>query len=396
MNENFLGFNNFIWWVGVVEDREDPQTLGRVRVRILGTHTSDKNILPTADLPWAQVVHPVTSSGISGLGNSTFLVTGSWVFGFFRDGEARQEPVVLGTMPGLSTEYADTTKGFYDPNGTYPKELEPDTNRLAVNDTSSTTKESTSDSNSTPGLINPIPSILGVLGVEQSEEETENSNDKEHISLQTRKEQRITGIPTADFNAATGAGGSTLTADDGSTFDEPTTTYATVYPYNKVFESESGHIKEYDDTPDATRIHERHRSGTGYEIDHSGNQTTIIKGLHTELDNGHNHYINGNSNITVEGHSKLFINKSGSENNHYTIQIGAGANVNIQCDDGDINLVTTKGNVNINSGGDYNLKVQGDYNVEVQGSMSETVDGTKTSNTTGAVVHRGSTIDLNP
>ena len=70
--------------------------------------------------------------------------------------------------------------------------------------------------------------------------------------------------------------------------------------------------------------------------------------------------------------------------------------VNIQCDDGDINLVTTKGNVNINSGGDYNLKVQGDYNVEVQGSMSETVDGTKTSNTTGTVVHRGSTIDLNP
>ena len=356
MNDNFLGFNNFIWWVGVVEDRNDPETLGRVRARILGTHTSDKNILPTADLPWAQVIHPVTSSGISGLGNSTFLVTGSWVFGFFRDGEARQEPVVLGTMPGLSTEYADTTKGFYDPNGTYPKELEPDTNRLSVN--------------------NPLIT--------------------EHISLSTRKEQRITGIPTADFNAATGAGGSTLTADDGGTFDEPLTTYATVYPYNKVFESESGHIKEYDDTPDATRIHERHRSGTGYEIDHTGNQTTIIKGLHTELDNGHNHYIQGNSNTTIDGHHKIYINKSGETDNHYTIQIGAGANVNIQCDDGDINLVTTKGNVNINSGGDYNLKVKGNMNVEVQGSISETVEGTKTSNTTGAVIHRGSTIDLNP
>jgi len=379
MNDNFLGFNNFIWWVGVVEDREDPQTLGRVRARILGTHTSDKNILPTADLPWAQVIHPVTSSGISGLGHTTFLVTGSWVFGFFRDGEARQEPVVLGTMPGLSTELADTTKGFYDPDGVYPKALEVDTNRLAVNDTSSTTL--------TTGVDDRILS---------KEEVTSTANDKEHISLTTRKAARITGIPTADFNAATGAGGSTLTADDGSTFDEPTTTYATVYPYNKVFESESGHIKEYDDTPDATRIHERHRSGTGYEIDHTGNQTTIIKGLHTELDNGHNHYINGNSNITVEGHSKLFINKSGSENNHYTIQIGAGANVNIQCDDGDINLVTTKGNVNVNSGGDYNLKVQGNMNVEVQGSISETVEGTKTSNTTGAVIHRGSTIDLNP
>ena len=27
MNDNFLGFNNFIWWVGVVEDRNDPETL---------------------------------------------------------------------------------------------------------------------------------------------------------------------------------------------------------------------------------------------------------------------------------------------------------------------------------------------------------------------------------
>lgn len=355
MNDNFLGFNNFIWWVGVVEDREDPQTLGRVRARILGTHTSDKNILPTTDLPWAQVIHPVTSSGISGLGNSTFLVTGSWVFGFFRDGEARQEPVVLGTMPGLSTEYADTSKGFYDPKGTYPKELEPDTNRLAVN--------------------NPLIT--------------------EHISLQTRKEQRITGIPTADFNAATGAGGATLSADDGGTFDEPLTTYATVYPYNKVFESESGHIKEYDDTPNATRIHERHKSGTGYEIDHTGNQTTLIKGTHNEIDKGHNHFIQGHSNTTIEGHHKLYINKSGEADNHYTIQVGAGANVNIQVDEGDINLVTTTGNVNVNSGGDYNLKVKGSMNVEVQGNKTETISGTVTQNATGSSTLKGATVSIN-
>ena len=55
MNENFLGLNGFIWFVGVVEDRQDPEYLGRVRVRILGSHTSNKNALPTADLPWASV-----------------------------------------------------------------------------------------------------------------------------------------------------------------------------------------------------------------------------------------------------------------------------------------------------------------------------------------------------
>ena len=30
-------------------------------------------------------------------------------------------------------------------------------------------------------------------------------------------------------------------------------------------ETESGHVKEYDDTPSAERITERHKSGTHYE-----------------------------------------------------------------------------------------------------------------------------------
>ena len=34
--------------------------------------------------------------------------------------------------------------------------------------------------------------------------------------------------------------------------------------------------------------------------------------------------------------------------------------------------------------------------VEVGGNTLETIEGTKTSNTTGAVIHRGKTIDLNP
>jgi hypothetical protein len=57
------------------------------------------------------------------------------------------------------------------------------------------------------------------------------------------------------------------------------------------------------------------------------------------------------------------------------------------------------GKINMNAGGDYNLKVGGNYTLEVEGNMVENVIGaesTRTSNTTGAVVHRGSTIDLNP
>ena len=38
-----------------------------------------------ADLPWSQVVLPTTSAGISAW-SVAFLVEGTWVFGYFRDG----------------------------------------------------------------------------------------------------------------------------------------------------------------------------------------------------------------------------------------------------------------------------------------------------------------------
>ena len=116
MKKNFIGLDGFIWFIGVVEDRQDPYLIGRVRVRCFGHHTGNKTELPTEDLPWAQVMLPVTSAGISGIGQSPLgLVEGSHVFGFFRDGEARQEPIVMGSMPGYPGELGDTEKGFYGP-----------------------------------------------------------------------------------------------------------------------------------------------------------------------------------------------------------------------------------------------------------------------------------------
>ena len=144
-------YGNFVWWQGVVEDRGDPLKLGRVRVRILGYHTDNKqkNIgIPTDELPWATPSQPINSAAINGIGISpTGPVEGTWVFGFFRDGDNAQEPVITGTFGGIPEEKPNTTLGFNDPNGVYPtqevKEIapwnaglnEPDTNRLAVNDT---------------------------------------------------------------------------------------------------------------------------------------------------------------------------------------------------------------------------------------------------------------------
>ena len=117
MSENyFMGLDGFVWFTGVVEDRNDPDKLGRVRVRCLGFHTEDLVDIPTADLPWATVMHPVTDPSMQGLGNSpSFLVEGSWVIGFFSDANLKQQPIIIGSLPGIPLDAADPTKGFNDP-----------------------------------------------------------------------------------------------------------------------------------------------------------------------------------------------------------------------------------------------------------------------------------------
>ena len=93
---------NFYWWFGVVEDRDDPLRLGRCRVRIIGYHTEDNETLPTEDLPWALPVMPANSAGSSGVGWSpTGAVEGSWVVGFFADGEGGQHPMFFGTVGSI-------------------------------------------------------------------------------------------------------------------------------------------------------------------------------------------------------------------------------------------------------------------------------------------------------
>ena len=154
---------------------------------------------------------------------------------------------------------------------------------------------------------------------------------------------------------------------------------------------------EFDDTNGSERIYQAHRTGTSYEIDKDGNKVEIIKGQsYRLLSNKEQVAISGDSDIFIDGRHKIYINKSNTLNNHYDIQVGTGANINIQVDSGDVNLITTTGKINMNSGGDFNLKVGGNMVVDVAGTETKNVSGTTTHNTTGATVIRGSTIDLNP
>lgn len=117
--KQFMGADPFIWWKGVVEDRKDPLFLGRVKVRILGWDTQDKDEMPTDVLPWAIPIVP-PENGRNPLGYKE----GDWVVGFFRDSIHAQEPIILGAIiSAIPENRANPDSGFYDP--TPDEELSP-------------------------------------------------------------------------------------------------------------------------------------------------------------------------------------------------------------------------------------------------------------------------------
>jgi hypothetical protein len=357
--QDFMGKDGFSWFVGVVEDRNDPAKIGRVRVRVLGHHSENLTEVKTIDLPWAHVMHPVTDPSMQGLGHTpSFLTQGSWVVGFFRDNE-KQQPVIIGSLPGVPENKADNSKGFSDPRGLnfsttgtpsagqylaerfargaagggyaftpaygpYPGEMktghstgEPDTNRLARG----------IDSESHKSLVDRRSERLRGDPAEPNDED---DND--------------TGIPTATKPYLSNV---SLQAEQElrGYWDEPLpkgivadeNPYRSAkYPYNHVFESESGHITEVDDSPGAPRLFRQHMAGTFEEIHPDGSMVTKIFGDNYEIVIGsENIVIKGSQNITVEGSVRELIKGDYIQeiegsfyqkiHNHHRVKVGASA-----------------------------------------------------------------------
>ena len=305
----FMGLDGFIWFVGVVESRNDPAQLGRVQVRCLGYHTADKNLIPTADLPWAHVMHPVTDPSMQGLGNSpSFLVEGSWVVGFFRDAREKQQPIIMGSLPGYPDNPPDPSLGFNDPTSTYPSEdriysnhgiKESDVSRLARG----------AESEEHEGLklrrrlkqddipIATKPHIPTVSDSSTAEERTTwNEPHPKSISITAP-----TGQTTLQrFLAAEGA------AEAETSIPDPYP--SATYPYNHVFESEAGHIQEIDDTPGGERLMQQHKSGSFTEIHPDGSKVVKVIGNNYEIIAGTTEvFINGNVSLTMAGNVRELI-----------------------------------------------------------------------------------------
>ena len=377
--KNFMGKDGFQWFVGVVEDRNDPKTLGRVRVRCLGYHTEDLIKLPTSDLPWAHPMNPITSATVSGVGQTPLgVVEGTWVVGFFTDND-KQQPMIMGTLPGVPSNLPtkDSNKGFQDySNANYPKYAETDVNRLAVN-------EKIEDDNGEISESNP------------------------HSTLTIRRADRDLAVGIAQIDGIFD-GVAPIDSDLDTTFwDEPATEYNATYPRNHVYESEGGHIREIDDTPGAERIHERHNSGSGYEIFPNGTKVTRVKGKNYNIVSDDEYcHIQGTARETIDKGLRIRVNAEGITGNNYNIEVGQGSNVNVEVNGGNINLTTLgtgedAGDININASRDLNVQVGRNMTMDVSETITETskskTQSTQNTHQQNAALHdiNGNRIDLN-
>lgn len=343
--ENYFGKNGFTWFVGVVEDRMDPEKLGRVRVRCLGHHSPNKVDIPTEHLPWSTVMAPTTNPSMDGLGSTPpFLVEGSWVTGFFID-QFKQESVIVGSLPGFNeTPKTDDpellkSEGFRDPHGDYPRNIEPDTNKLG----------------------------RGMYA-------------EYHESLMTRRANRITDIPKATKPQLSTV--ESMVDDPRAVWDElhPKSNTYSKYPYNHVSESESGHVSEIDDTPGGERLMNYHRTGTFDEIHPDGSKVTKIVGSEYEITlEDKNVLIEGACNITISGACRQLIKgdyilevegnyTEKIHKNHY-VKIGAGESGGNEAYE---ILGNRTGNINKND----NLRISKDTEVICNGNYNEQINGT--------------------
>jgi len=131
-NPGFLG-GSFLWWVGQIADDStwrdnilpgkfaDANTIPgwgrRYKVRIIGLHDKEETTIPSDQLPWANVMYPITAGG--GQTNSSQtpnLRQGMFVFGFFLDGQDQQVPVIMGVLGNNAQTALKTSIGNSDSN----------------------------------------------------------------------------------------------------------------------------------------------------------------------------------------------------------------------------------------------------------------------------------------
>jgi hypothetical protein len=264
------------------------------------------------------------------------MVEGTHVVGFWKDPKGMQDGLIMGTYGGIPQE-APGEGGFNDPQKVFPKTeltdseyilypgfteeyqkapsdfiLEPDTNRLSRGPTDFKWKD-------VDGTIKPTKHAETI---------------SEYANL------------SRDINVAM--------AMDIGYWSQPESGWAKggKYPYNKVEESESGHIFEIDDTRGGERLHWWHRRGTFTEIHEDGSKVVKVANDDYEI---------------ILGDKYVHIKGTNSEAENFTEPRG--------------------GNISVTIDGSCNMRVERDFNLDVNGSMTWNIGGNFTTTIAGFSTH---------
>jgi hypothetical protein len=298
-------FSSMVWFIGVVEDVNDPLSINRIRVRCIGYHPKDKTLLPTDQLPWAPFISSTAQM------SAPMVNQGDWVVGFFIDGVMAQQPVVLGSYVSIPERSPNPNEGFYDPAGIHPRLLNEGTNSRHA----------------------------------RGEEGTPDRN-----AVAYTKSSATASVPVAD----------------GTKFTEPLSQFDARYPYNHVIETDRSHVIELDDTPEAERVHIFHRKGSFVEFHPDGTvvHRSANNSYHVTLESD-NTYVGNNMNISVVGSVNIVAggNTNISTAGDATWRVGGNMRMDVG---GNLDIITG-GTTNIDSGGTAIVYSGG--NVELQGSQ---------------------------
>ena len=299
--DDLLYANQFHWFTGVIEDVNDPEQRGRYKVRCFGYHTERKDYVAASQLPWAHVMMPVTSASQCGVGESaTGLLRGSWVVGFFRDGPSGQDPIIMGSLPSVTTT-VDYDFGFCDPTEQYPyadKIDDPDTPEEAISKDDKFRESFSYLKKEEHRNLTPVPIALdGEWELPPVDEVIKVEYPKNHVRAYERKLPVVVTPNTAEET-------------DGILEETP-----------EFFEGDKGeepkkemHVQEFDVTPGWERISVMHSSGTYKEYTAVGDDHTVIVGDEYRIVVKNQHInVKGNCTITVEGNLHTLV-----EGNQFT------------------------------------------------------------------------------
>jgi muramidase (phage lysozyme) len=327
IEETGVGIKNPLWFVGVVENRNDPRKEGRVQVRAFGVHGTNAQV-PTDSLPWALC--------IAGNYDPNYPIPplNSWVFGFFIDGRDAQQPMILGLIPTQMTELVDPEKNGW---GAIPSQ-------------------------------NVNLDSQGARAVDYGQPQNSRKARGEEIQNTGVLLQEVNRLE-ADFS----------TAVEGLNVQEPAPAYNTQYPYNRVIETAAGHTIEMDDTPGGERITIFHNTGSFIEIDNGGvmnikatgdlflgsmknviiiaegRQMVKVKGdAVVSVDGNMIQEVNGDLQQIVRGNYHLSVGGQLNLNGSEEIQARA-AKIRLESNVEGINLKSSK-KINIQSGEIINIK----------------------------------------